>query len=78
VWTPRPPVIVTVVGWCAILGGVSRLLFPEVMAARVAGLASAPWALMIVGAAAIVLWVYLTVLSFAKSNDASSIQGQEQ
>jgi uncharacterized membrane protein HdeD (DUF308 family) len=37
-WTSGWPVLVTIIGWLAVLGGLARILFPTRLAALAAGL----------------------------------------
>jgi hypothetical protein len=61
IWTGGWPVLVTVLGWLAILGGLVRLLFPTWFAAAVAGFGQSTG---LMAAAGVVLLVVGAFLSF--------------
>ena len=61
IWTGGGPVLVTVLGWIAIVGGLVRILFPIQLATLAAGLGQN---ITMIGSAAVVLLVVGAFLSF--------------
>lgn len=61
IWAGGWPVLVTVLGWLAVLGGLVRMLFPIQLAAIVAGFGQFAG---LIGAAVVVLLVLGAFLSF--------------
>jgi hypothetical protein len=63
-WTPDWRVIVTVLGWLCVIGGIVRIVFPAVVGSIAASIYSGPTALMIVGAVVLVVGGYLSFVSY--------------
>jgi hypothetical protein len=61
IWAGSWPVLVTVLGWLILLGGLARMLFPTQIAAIAAGVGRSTG---LIAAAAIVLLVLGAILSF--------------
>ena len=61
IWAGGWPVLVTVLGWLAVLGGIVRMLFPIQLAAIVAGVGQSTG---LIAAVAVVLLVLGAFLSF--------------
>ncbi len=74
VWALKPPLIVTLVGWIGVLGGLARLLFPEQLAQRSIELGASTTLVMIIGAAGVVLGGYLIILSLPSRSDVSAAE----
>ena len=63
-WTSDWRVIITILGWLLVIGGVIRLVLPATTAALAADLYSKPAALLIVSAIVIVVGGFLTFFGY--------------
>jgi len=59
-WTADWRVIVTVIGWLCIIGGVVRVVIPQIIVSLASTIYSGPTALAIVGAVVLVVGGYLS------------------
>jgi len=63
VWTPGWPLIVTVFGWLAIAGGLTRMLFAQEMADLAVDVAAHRGLLLVGGAIVLALGAFLTFMA---------------
>ena len=63
-WTADWRIIVTILGWLMVIGGIVRIVLPQVAATVAPELYSGPTALMITGAIVLVLGGVLTVKGY--------------
>ena len=64
IWTGGWPVIITVLGWLAVLGGLVRMWFPHKAAPIAEAFAGNPTALILGGMLVVVLGLFLTYEAF--------------
>jgi hypothetical protein len=67
VWTGGWPVIVTVLGWLAIVGGLGRMWFPQLAAPIAESVTRSSSVLLLAGAVVLALGGYLTFKSYSSS-----------
>jgi uncharacterized membrane protein len=63
-WTADWRVIVTILGWLMVIGGIVRIVLPQIATTVAPALYSGPTALMITGAIVLVLGGFLTVKGY--------------
>jgi uncharacterized membrane protein len=63
-WTADWRVIVTVLGWLCVIGGIVRIVFPAIIASLATSIYSGPTVLLIVGAIVLVVGGYLSFESY--------------
>jgi hypothetical protein len=61
------PVVITIIGWLMVIGGVIRLVLPATTATLAADLYSKPLVLLIVAIVVLVVGVFLTVMGYRSS-----------
>ena len=61
------PVIVTIIGWLMVIGGIIRLVLPATTATLAADLYSKPLVLLIVAIVVLVVGAFLTVMGYRSS-----------
>jgi hypothetical protein len=64
-WTGGWPVILTILGWLAVFGGLTRMWFPEKMAPIAESFAGNQTALMLGGVLVVILGLFLTYEGFS-------------
>lgn len=64
VWSGGWPVVVTVVGWLAIVGGLVRMWFPDMAAPIAASVTATPSLIMLAGVANLALGAFLTFKAY--------------
>jgi hypothetical protein len=67
VWTGGWPVVVTIFGWLAILGGLARMLFPVQLAEIAVGVVQAPGVLPTAAIAQLLLGAFLSFKAYRSS-----------
>jgi hypothetical protein len=65
-WTAGWPVIITILGWLCVIGGIVRIVLPRVIERFATSIYSTPTALMIVGAIVLVVGGYLSFVSYRR------------
>jgi len=63
-WTADWRVIITILGWLAVIGGIVRIVLPQVVTMLATTIYSGPTALTIAGAIVLVLGGFLTVKGY--------------
>jgi hypothetical protein len=67
IWAGGWPVLVTVLGWFAVLGGLVRMLFPIKLAAIVAGVGQSTGLIAAVAVVLLVLGAFLSFKGYARN-----------
>jgi hypothetical protein len=67
IWAGGWPVLVTVLGWLAVLGGLVRMLFPIKLAAIVAGVGQSTGLIAAVAVVLLVLGAFLSFKGYARN-----------
>ena len=65
-WTGGWPVVVTVLGWCAVAGGLSRILFPAGLAGIATRAVQTPGVLPLMALVTFSLGAYLTFKAYGR------------
>ena len=65
-WTGGWPVLVTLLGWLAVLGGLVRILFPTRLAALAAGLGQSTGLIVTAAVALLVLGAFLSFKGYSR------------
>lgn len=68
VWSGGWPVIVTVVGWLAIVGGLARMWFPQMAAPIAVSFGTRPAALVVAGLALLGIGAFLSYKAYGPAN----------
>lgn len=68
VWSGGWPVIVTVVGWLAIVGGLARMWFPQMAAPIAASLGNQPAVLILAGLVLLGIGAFLSYKAYGPAN----------
>jgi hypothetical protein len=63
-WTADWRVIVTILGWLCVIGGIVRIVFPPIVGSIAASIYSGPTALTVVGAIVLVVGGFLSIVSY--------------
>jgi uncharacterized membrane protein len=63
-WTADWRVMITILGWLLVIGGIVRIVLPQIVTTVAPALYSGPTALMITGAIVLVLGGFLTVKGY--------------
>jgi hypothetical protein len=66
IWTGGWPVLVTVLGWLAILSGLARMLFPIRLAGLAVAFAQKPGAIITSAAVLLVLGAFLSIKAYSR------------
>ena len=64
VWSGGWPVIITVLGWLAIIGGVARMVLPREMADLAVRYAAHPKGALVAAAIAFILGIFLSIKAY--------------